>query len=152
MESRIQRVSIKCELTNEYFYVDPTSPQDVKVFMIDSTSLNVTWQPPQEENGKILHYVIHYQRVGSSKKFSVVATATERQKVIIDLKPYTNYSIYVVANTSAGYGNKSDERFERTDQAGVLKLVLLMLAIPFLKISLNVFAYRLIISKKRLRW
>lgn len=103
--------------------------------MIDSTSLNVTWQPPLEKNGKILYYVIFIKlcdrHVMGDIKFSIVANASERRKVITNLKPYTNYSVHVVANTSAGYGNKSDVTFERTDQAGVLKLILLMLVISF---------------------
>ena len=110
----------------QYFYIGPTRPQHVNVSTINSTSLYVTWQRPQEENGIILHYVIYYRGVKSDTEFSIVATASERRKVIKNLKPYTNYSVQVVANTSFGYGNKSKEQVVSTDEAGVLKLILLM--------------------------
>ena len=88
--------------------------------MRSSTSLKVTWLPPNEENGKILKYTIYYKRVGSDKKDSrsIVATSTERNKTIQNLKPYTNYSVEVAANTSAGYGRKSKAKFAQTNQAG----------------------------------
>ena len=126
VHAKQSRVTIECKLTI-FFYVEPTSPRHVNVSALDSTSLNVTWKPPEEKNGKILHYVIYYERVGSGKQFSIVTAASELQKVIKNLKPYTNYAVQVVANTSAGYGSKSDEKFERTGQTGALKLIILLL-------------------------
>ena len=87
----------------------------------------MTWKPPEKKNGQILHYAIYYERVGSGKQFSIVTAASELQKVIKNLEPYTNYAVQVVANTSAGFGSKSDEKFERTGQTGVLKLIILLL-------------------------
>jgi hypothetical protein len=46
--------------------------------------------------------------------------ASERSKNISNLKPYTNYSIALVAYTSVGYGEKSDLEFARTNEAGML--------------------------------
>ena len=91
----------------------------MNVSTISSTSLNVTWQPPEEQNGIILKYVIYYQRVGSDERHSIVATASKRYKIITNLKPYTNYSVEMVANTSVGYGNKSDLKFAQTLEAGM---------------------------------
>lgn len=43
----------------------PGEPQDVKVNAINSTSIHVTWKPPQEKekNGIIRGYHIHVQEV-----------------------------------------------------------------------------------------
>ena len=98
--------------------LEPTSPQFVNVDAISSTSLNVTWQPPKEANGVILNYIIYYQRVESDERYSTVAMSTERNKIIKNLKPYTNYSFEVAANTSVGYGNNSDSKIGQTKQAG----------------------------------
>ena len=92
----------------------------MNVFAIGSTSLSVRWQSPKEENGIILKYVIDYGRVGSDESHLIVAMASERSKNISNLKPYTNYSIALVAYTSVGYGEKSDLEFARTNEAGML--------------------------------
>ena len=98
--------------------LEPTSPQFVNVDATSSMRLNVSWQPPKAANGVILSYIIYYQRVGSDEQYSIVATSTERNKIIKNLKPYTNYSFEVAANTSVGYGNKSDSKIGQTKQAG----------------------------------
>lgn len=43
----------------------PGEPQDVKVSPINSTSIHVTWKPPQEKekNGIIRGYHVHVQEV-----------------------------------------------------------------------------------------
>ena len=101
-------------------FIGPTSPESVNVLVISSTSLSVRWQSPKEENGIILTYVIYYGRVGSDERHSIVAMESERSKNITNLKPYGNYSIEMVANTSVGYGEKSDLKFARTNEAGML--------------------------------
>ena len=108
----------------QYLYVGPTRPQHVNVSAINSTSLYVTWQPPQEKNGKILRYVIYYRGAKSDIEFLIITTASEQQKVITNLKPYTNYSVQVVANTSFGYGNRSEEQVVSTSEAGVFSLLI----------------------------
>ena len=49
--------------------------------------------------------------------------AFERNKTIPNLIPYTNYSIEMVANTSAGYGRRSNLSYQLTQEAGVLSLL-----------------------------
>ena len=92
----------------------------MNVFAIGSTSLSVRWQSPKEENGIILKYVIYYGRVGSDERHSIVANASKRSKIITNLKPFANYSVEMVANTFVGYGEKSDLKFARTNEAGML--------------------------------
>jgi hypothetical protein len=110
--------------------------------------LNVTWQAPKEENGIILKYVIYHGRVGSDERHSIIANAPERNKIITNLKPYTNYSIEMVASTSVGNGNKSDSKIARTNEAGMLvngnyysrKLIKLTLLILNISISSKLFS------------
>lgn len=49
----------------------PGEPQDVKVTAINSTSIHVTWKPPQEKekNGIIRGYHVHVQEVREEVRF-----------------------------------------------------------------------------------
>ena len=49
--------------------------------------------------------------------------AFERNKTIPNLLPYTNYSIEMAANTSAGYGRRSNLSYQLTQEAGALSLL-----------------------------
>ena len=106
-----------------FLFLDPTSPRNISVSSKSSTSLYVEWLPPKEKNGKILNYVIYYQRVEGNEKYSLVAMAFERNKTIPNLLPYTNYSIEMAANTSAGYGRRSNLSYQLTQEAGALSLL-----------------------------
>lgn len=50
----------------------------------------------------------------------VLNNTNETSYVVKNLRPYTNYSFWVRAETSAGVGNKSVTRTAITDQGGNL--------------------------------
>ena len=47
-------------------------------------------------------------------------TTNKTQYLVEELKPYTNYSFWVHAETSAGLGNKSDTKVNTTFEGGNL--------------------------------
>ena len=41
----------------------PSAPRDLTVEVLNSTSLAVTWRPPETPQG-LLHYLLYYMQVG----------------------------------------------------------------------------------------
>ncbi|XP_045484010.1 tyrosine-protein phosphatase Lar isoform X5 [Pieris rapae] len=94
----------------------PGEPQDVKVNAINSTSIHVTWKPPQEKdkNGIIRGYHVHVQEVKEEGKgflndpmrFNVMDDTTLELNVS-GLQPDTRYNVQVAALTRKGDGDRS---------------------------------------------
>ncbi|XP_050563934.1 tyrosine-protein phosphatase Lar isoform X5 [Spodoptera frugiperda] len=94
----------------------PGEPQDVKVVAINSTSIHVTWKPPQEKekNGIIRGYHVHVQEVRDEGKgllndpmrFNVMDDTTLELNVS-GLQPDTRYNVQVAALTRKGDGDRS---------------------------------------------
>ncbi|XP_069359161.1 tyrosine-protein phosphatase Lar isoform X7 [Maniola hyperantus] len=94
----------------------PGEPQDVKVISINSTSIHVTWKPPQEKekNGIIRGYHVHVQELREEGKgllndpmrFNVMDDTTLELNVS-GLQPDTRYSVQVAALTRKGDGDRS---------------------------------------------
>ncbi|XP_039755971.1 tyrosine-protein phosphatase Lar isoform X2 [Pararge aegeria] len=94
----------------------PGEPQDVKVNSINSTSIHVTWKPPQEKekNGIIRGYHVHVQELREEGKgllndpmrFNVMDDTTLELNVS-GLQPDTRYSVQVAALTRKGDGDRS---------------------------------------------
>ncbi|XP_075978544.1 tyrosine-protein phosphatase Lar isoform X4 [Anticarsia gemmatalis] len=94
----------------------PGEPQDVSVVAINSTSIHVTWKPPQEKdkNGIIRGYHVHVQEVREEGKgllndpmrFNVMDDTTLELNVS-GLQPDTRYNVQVAALTRKGDGDRS---------------------------------------------
>ncbi|XP_045495548.1 tyrosine-protein phosphatase Lar isoform X3 [Colias croceus] len=94
----------------------PGEPQEVKVNSINSTSIHVTWKPPQEKdkNGIIRGYHVHVQEVREEGKgllndpmrFNVMDDTTLELNVS-GLQPDTRYNVQVAALTRKGDGDRS---------------------------------------------
>ena len=85
--------------THTLSLIVPTAPQNVTVTPINSTSLRVTWQPPATPNGQPI-YIIYYTHVPTNMNMSVELPFETRSADIVNLAPYTDYSITVAAKTS----------------------------------------------------
>ena len=83
-----------------------------------STSILVKWDEvaADKQNGIITGYSITYQSETQNDNGRVNASASERDKLLVDLKKYVNYSITVFASTVKGAGRASDPIVVRTDQ------------------------------------
>ena len=81
-------------------YTAPSSsPQDVQSIIVNSTSIQLTWQPPEHssQNGIIQHYLIDVTEVETMRQFQLTSTSTS--VAAIALHPYYTYSFTVAAVT-----------------------------------------------------
>ena len=104
----------------------PSGPLNVTANVTQpyNATVNVSWSAPRHRNGIIIQYHIYYQKVTGYK----VAwnNTSETSHVVTDLTPYTDYSFWVRAETSAGVGDKSVAATIMTDEGGNLLLFLFL--------------------------
>ena len=79
---------------------------------LSSTSIKVSWDPPQDEGQTVSKYQLHYYKVGDSKEQELELTETQHK--LTDLKKFAEYSFRVVAYNSIGAGVSTDEVVART--------------------------------------
>ena len=110
----------------------PSSPLNVSLSPVYNlpTALSTNWSVPITKNGIITGYTV-YCNTSASQAYpeqvigpniptirSVVNGTTLAVTFNTGLNPYTQYSCYVTANTSAGEGSLSVIVFARTVEAG----------------------------------
>lgn len=90
------------------FEVQPTSP----------TTIYLTWQPPlpDQQNGLIIGYIIVIAEANSGNDSQLSSNTTYLE--IHFLKPFSNYSCSVSAQTVIGTGPKTVDIQVQTLQAG----------------------------------
>jgi hypothetical protein len=95
----------------------PSSPRNLKLRVESSSTISVSWLPPENENGIIIQYTIHVrdQEVNSNERLVNVSGETTSTLVNL-LKSYTNYTFRIRARTSAGWGNFSEKETEQSDE------------------------------------
>ena len=79
-------------------------------------NLEYRWNPPipEDRNGNIIGYEFY---IIDQNGWYDVKTVNSTEKVLEELKPYTNYTVQVAAMTSAGVGPYSVSIIERTKEA-----------------------------------
>ena len=84
-------------------------PLNVSVTAESSSSLSVTWQPPEEKkrNGVIVNYTVCISHEVTTHCFKE-HTTHKKMLVIDNLNASTKYFIHVLASTKVGRGNYSD--------------------------------------------
>ena len=87
--------------------------------MTSNTSIQVSWRPPERENGIILWYTIYYKEEGKTDSNSFSVSRKIHESAIKPLHPFTNYTFWVQANTSAGYGDNSEMVRAQTQEGGM---------------------------------
>ena len=87
---------------------------------INSTAISVSWSPPQTPQGVIIRYVIFkYQPPSNATAVrSLEVPGSQRDGVIGDLRPYTQYKFTVIACNSYDCTRHSPEAHARTLPAG----------------------------------
>ena len=87
----------------------------------NSTSVVVSWSPPQTPRGVITHYIMYkYQSTSSSTAVKAAeAPGSQRQGVVAELMPYTQYKFTVQACNSFACSGHSPVALARTLPAGM---------------------------------
>ncbi|KAM7396652.1 hypothetical protein PAMP_019678 [Pampus punctatissimus] len=85
----------------------PSSVLDVSYQNISSTSILVSWVPPVNPNGRIIHYTVYGLKMHSSQALKWVTNTTSI--LITDLEKYTGYKLRVAASTAVGESSLSEE-------------------------------------------
>ncbi|KAG8183434.1 hypothetical protein JTE90_023190 [Oedothorax gibbosus] len=82
----------------------PTVPRNLSVSNTSSTSILLSWEPPDPANGPILNYKVSWGTIGAAMS-EVIVTETQYEGKL--LKPYTEYMFQVAARTKAGLGSST---------------------------------------------
>ena len=100
------------------FWVAPSlAPMNVVVDLINSSTVNISWDPPPPEhtNGIILYNVIHLAGLQDTLVQNI--TTSSNWALITDLHPYYNYSFQLAAVTIS-QGPFSDPQTFTTPEDG----------------------------------
>ena len=82
-------------------------------------TLVVRWMPPSYLNAPSVYYTVNYRRTAHDEDVSSQNTEQDEvQTIIINLIPFTNYTISVLACSDAGCGPESMEITQLTIEEG----------------------------------
>lgn len=91
----------------------PTVPRNVSATNTSSTSISLSWEAPDPENGPILNYKVSWGPSESAPVSEVSVTETWYEYK--SLSPYTEYGFQVAAVTEADLGPYSERLYVWTD-------------------------------------
>ena len=95
----------------------PSPPLSMMAYNTSSTSIMVTWQPPQSPNGIIRGYQVNYTSSGGTWTIVEVDTNVTNSTLLTGLSIYTTYTIIVKARTVT-LGNRSAIVIVSTNEDG----------------------------------
>ena len=93
--------TLMCKHVHNVFltFIAPNPPQNITASVINSTTVEVTWDPPHITNGILRYYTVVY---GSSYDMEMMEVNSSDVTVLVSgLDPFTNYTFYVLAITVA---------------------------------------------------
>lgn len=88
------------------------APSNLSVAAISPVSVMATWVAPEVSESPVRSYKLFYMEVGTVEEHEVVTSHTSH--LIHGLKPYTEYSVWVVAFNENGPGTSTEEVTVRT--------------------------------------
>ena len=93
------------------------APSNLSVMAVSPVSMMASWGSPDLGSGShghlpIQNYKLFYMEVGSAEEHEVVTSHTSH--LIHGLKPYTEYSVWVVAFNNNGPGTSTEEATAKT--------------------------------------
>ena len=99
-----------------WFLAPDGPPQNVQVTAESSSSLSVTWEPPEKDkrNGMIVNYTVCISHEESQPCFNEYTTK-KKMLVISNLNVSTKYYVCVLASTKVGRGNYSESKGKFTN-------------------------------------
>jgi len=80
----------------------PSPPTNLSAVSLNATAISLTWSRPDNPNGQITRYEIHYSVVGGSDVTSDLLSANQvpgLKTLIGSLKPFTGYQFRIRAAT-----------------------------------------------------
>ena len=117
-----------------YIFAVPSSPQNFSLSPVagSPSQLSANWSVPIPKNGIITGYSVYCntsanqsyleQMIGSNVPTIISAVnGTTLAVTLTGLNPFTQYSCYVIANTSVGQGSPSTILTVQTAQSGNLR-------------------------------
>ncbi|KAA0715211.1 Phosphatidylinositol phosphatase PTPRQ [Triplophysa tibetana] len=87
----------------------PSSVQDVSYQNISSTSIQVSWEPPLNPNGKITYYTVYAQNLHTNQELREVTDTTS--VVLTGLEKYSSYKLRVAASTAVGESPQGEDDY-----------------------------------------
>lgn len=127
-------------------------PTNVKVAVLSSSSVNVSWSDPSPDkrNGVITQFTVVYYCTRNSScanhSYDPIIVHSRHYQIVMGLQAYSDYVFAVAAATTVDEGPFSDAIFVKTREAGELSSVCTVF--QFLsKYALNFSKYVLCFSK-----
>nr|CAD7455446.1 unnamed protein product [Timema tahoe] len=96
----------------------PSKPLNVTVIRVTSTCIDLSWYEPEHPNGQIKGYRLYYIYANYTDVKTVRSTTPYIEFVLSDLKPYTDYKIWLKAFTWKNEGDSSEAILHKTDISG----------------------------------
>ncbi|CAK8678013.1 unnamed protein product [Clavelina lepadiformis] len=85
----------------------PGAPADFALQTHDITSIDASWNPPKDPNGRVISYLLHYQQLYPHPQVEVQIISIDsidREYKIKNLEPGAGYYVMIAAKNSAGVG------------------------------------------------
>ena len=108
------------------FSVPTRSPSNLLIESRTAVSAIVTWKPPPIFflNGRLTKYALTLTQ--NDKNILKSYDADEEKCELLNLRPFTKYSVEVAACNSAGCGPRSHELSFTTDEAGIVLIIVVI--------------------------
>lgn len=109
---------------------------DFKATTTSATTITITWLPLNisDRNGDILFYRIRYfQQEELNDTKSILMDSSLTSYTLMNLRPYSSYSIAIAASTAVGFGPESPILTQTTFQAGKFEIITAnLIKIPYI--------------------
>ncbi|XP_049782864.1 tyrosine-protein phosphatase 99A-like isoform X1 [Schistocerca cancellata] len=98
----------------------PSQPRNVTVLRVSSNSLKLSWLQPEKPNGLITGYRVYYMHANYTEVQSMrnVSSNKKVEFELTNLKPFTDYKIWLKAFTGKYEGEPSAAIYHKTDVKG----------------------------------
>ncbi|XP_023703350.2 tyrosine-protein phosphatase 99A isoform X4 [Cryptotermes secundus] len=96
----------------------PSKPLNVTVLHVTHSSIELSWNKPERPNGQITGYRLYYMHANYTDVKTIRKTDPHIEFTLKDLKPYTEYKIWLKAFTWKNEGEPSEAIRHRTDISG----------------------------------
>jgi len=93
---------------------------NVSAEAVSATALRISWSPPPADrsNGRIMYYKLLFVEKGGSDSDATIVTLNATSFLLEELRPWTDYRLWVLAGTTVGDGPSSYPIEARTHEDG----------------------------------